>query len=112
MNRIDDETERQVRTLIEAGLSTRAIALLTKVHRDTICRRRAALIRHNLHEPMCGNKRVQCHYCGKPVGEKEFQRRTARTKHQFCDSECYQSYYLVTDAERLARHLERMVNHA
>jgi hypothetical protein len=111
LNRLSVEKEHQLRTLIEAGLSVRAIQLLLGVGRATVSARRPSLSNGDLHQPMCSNKNTQCHYCGAPVGKKEFQRRAARTKHQFCDSECYQSYYLATDPERLARYLERMVTY-
>lgn len=109
--RLGHATESQIKTLLQAGLSTRQIALLLQVGCNTVFSRRAAVFPRDLHEPVGPEDKEHCHYCGAGVTEREFQRRTSKTKHQFCDSDCYQSYYLVTDPGRLARHLERMLNY-
>ena len=111
MNRLEREKETQLKTLIQAGLSTRQVALLLQISKGSVTARRATILLPELHEPTGPEDKEHCHYCGKQVHGKEFQRKTARTKHQFCDSECYQSYYLVTDPERLTRHLERTLNY-
>lgn len=109
--RVGHQKETQIKTLLQAGLSTRQIALLLRMSKETVSSRRAAMFPRELHEPIGPEDMEHCHYCGVTVTGKRFQRRVTNTNHQFCDSECYQSYYLVSDPMRLARHLERMLNY-
>jgi transposase-like protein len=107
--RIGERKERDIQTLLENGLSVRKVADTVGVSRTTVTSRRAALLEKQIAKPVAQRPNM-CHYCGKHLlGPREFQRSKARTRHQFCDNECYQRFQLATNPERLVNYLYRMV---
>lgn len=110
--RIPKHKEEQIAELLSAGYSIRNTAEIVGVTYTTVQTRRASEFpAEELHEPR--PSKGGCDYCGKPVRQdKERNRKTARTKHGFCDQSCYIKFYLVTNENRLANYLERKLKNA
>src|SRR5688500_8120082 len=87
MNSLPKETHEKILAMLAAGKSIRFIAKECGVSKHSV------LVRARREIPKKA-KRVgekACDWCGSPVGDKEFFRRTRRTSHKYCSYECYQA---------------------
>lgn len=92
---IPEERRQLIRDLRASGMSYREIHKATGHYHRTIVN--ALGVNRSIppvKQPI--NKPGLCDYCHKPVAKtkckKELDRKTARTKHRFCSSKCYQDY--------------------
>lgn len=105
--RLEPKTESAIRNLLSQGWSTRKIAKELGVSKNTVLSRRT--ITRQLHEPVISESEKACHYCGAEVtARKGCDRKTPRSKHRFCDSECYQAFVVVNDESRMASALMKL----
>lgn len=86
-NFITQEKDNAIKAMLSLGMSYREIQRVVGVHTATIAARTPP---KNLAPPVESAKRNECDYCGSTLTtEKEFHRKSARSKHKFCDRKCY-----------------------
>jgi transposase-like protein len=89
-SRISEAKERRIETLLLTGASIHEIAKTVGVSRNTVVARRGPVKykpRASRVKPGC------CDWCGDLITKpREFDRRTRRLKHKFCDNNCYSAY--------------------
>lgn len=86
MNVLPQEKHEQILALLAEGKSHRFVASAVGVSRQTV-RRRMNPIPAKPKAKRVGDH--GCDWCGEPVGDKEFFRRTRRTSHKYCSDSCY-----------------------
>lgn len=90
MNRIPHAKEVEIFALAAQGVGSREISRRVGVAHQTVVARTQ---RRTVDAPTKKAGYHQCDFCGKPVPEtREFFRRTRRSKHKFCQWDCYTAF--------------------
>lgn len=98
MNLIPEEKEERISDLLKAGKSFREIAREVGVAKETVAARAMRLTVEV--PPRVRVGAINCDNCGNELhGDREFFRRTRRTKHKFCSHACYCDFYRRLRAE-------------
>lgn len=94
---LSQEKEKMIRSGIAAGLSQREIAKAAGASKATVARRLTRAMPTPIRGSIGSN---ECDHCGKVIArDREFHRRTRRTKHKFCGFECYGAFYSAKRAK-------------
>lgn len=101
MNRISQEKVLLIYELLTAGLSIRSVCEKVGVAKNTVLRIRARLFTGHEKQRSRVIGLSNCDQCGTKISkDKEFFRRTRRTRHKFCSSDCYQAFFKAMRRKR------------
>lgn len=91
MNVLNAQRDELIRQLLSSGKGVREVARITGHDKNTV----AARTNQKLGKPKRAKPgHNRCDNCGAKIeGEREFYRRTRRTKHKFCSHDCYGEFY-------------------
>lgn len=109
MNRLTPEKEFQLAIAICAGLTERQINKLLHVSSSTVVKRRIQMGKLPIPKQPAKKPNLNCcDYCGSEIqGEREADRKTRRTKHKFCNYECYGLYQRARRANDRCKRCQR-----